>query len=182
MNPDFFITILHVPDGPHFSKSGTAMVVPVVCGCYAPEYSANYSYPHSQVDNNVQCKLGVLVVFLLVFPLQQPKSTSESIKLRVFSCPGVNFRSCYLPHMWHVCMCACVHVACVRVCMCACVHVCMCACVHVCMCVACVHVCMCACVHVCMCACVHVCMCACVACVRVLHVCMCCMCACVHVC
>ena len=32
MDPDFFITVLHVPDGPHFSKSGTAMVVPVVAG------------------------------------------------------------------------------------------------------------------------------------------------------
>ena len=32
MDPDFFITVLHVPDGPHFSKSGAAMVVPVVAG------------------------------------------------------------------------------------------------------------------------------------------------------
>ena len=32
MDPDFFITVLHVSDGPHFSKSGTAMVVPVVAG------------------------------------------------------------------------------------------------------------------------------------------------------
>ena len=32
MDPDFFITVLHVPDGPHFSKSGTTMVVPVVAG------------------------------------------------------------------------------------------------------------------------------------------------------
>ena len=32
MDPDFFIMVLHVPDGPHFSKSGTAMVVPVVAG------------------------------------------------------------------------------------------------------------------------------------------------------
>ena len=32
LDPDFFITVLHVSDGPHFSKSGTAMVVPVVAG------------------------------------------------------------------------------------------------------------------------------------------------------
>ena len=32
MDPDFFITVLHIPDGPHFSKSDTAMVVPVVAG------------------------------------------------------------------------------------------------------------------------------------------------------
>ena len=30
--PDFFITVLHVPDGPNFSKSGTAMGVPVEAG------------------------------------------------------------------------------------------------------------------------------------------------------
>ena len=41
MDPDFFITVLHVPDGPHFSKSGTAMVVPVVAGAtplYVPRF------------------------------------------------------------------------------------------------------------------------------------------------
>ena len=32
MGPDIFITVLHVPGGPHFSKSGTAMAVPVVAG------------------------------------------------------------------------------------------------------------------------------------------------------
>ena len=32
MDPNIFIAVLHVPVGPHFSKSGTAMVVPVVAG------------------------------------------------------------------------------------------------------------------------------------------------------